>query len=174
MTGFVPEEDLPGYLAAVDVVVSLRWPSGRETSASWLRALAAGRPAIVTDLAQQADVPTLDPRSWSVLCAQPTAQAPEPVAVSIDIVDEAHSLTLALKRLIGDAPLRASLGAAARQYWQAHHSLARMSDGYASAIVEAGVRPDPTGPLPGHLRPDPARHATTLMAGFDGVRLFER
>jgi glycosyltransferase involved in cell wall biosynthesis len=172
MTGFVPDEDLPGYLAAADVVVSLRWPSGRETSASWLRAIAAGRPTIITDLAQQADVPTLDPRSWSVLHAQPTLQAPEPVAVSIDILDEAHSLTLALKRLIGDAPLRATLGAAARQYWQAHHSLARMSDGYASVITEASERPDPSRPLPGHLRPDPAEHASTLVAAFDGVRLF--
>ncbi len=62
----------PAYLAASDVVLSLRWPSARETSASWLRAIAAGRPTVVTDLAQQADLPTLDPRSWTVVHAQPT------------------------------------------------------------------------------------------------------
>ena len=96
-------------------MLSLRWPSARETSASWLRAIAAGRPTLVTDLAQQADVPTLDPRSWTVVHAQPTLAALEPVAVSIDMLDEAHSLTLALKRLTADAALRARLGAAARR-----------------------------------------------------------
>ncbi len=115
--GYVEAEELPAYLAASDVVLSLRWPSARETSASWLRAIAAGRPTVVTDLAQQADLPTLDPRSWTVVHAQPTLAAREPVAVSIDILDEAHSLTLALKRLTTDAALRARLGAAARAHW---------------------------------------------------------
>ncbi len=37
-------------IAAVDVSLNLRWPSARETSGPWLRALAAGRATIVTDL----------------------------------------------------------------------------------------------------------------------------
>ena len=110
VAGYVEAEELPAYLAASDVVLSLRWPSARETSASWLRAIAAGRATVVTDLAQQADLPTLDPRSWTVVHAEPTLAAREPVAVSIDILDEAHSLTLALKRLTTDAALRDAAG----------------------------------------------------------------
>ena len=45
----------PGRLsAAADICACLRWPTNRETSASWLRCLAAGRPTIVTDLAHLA------------------------------------------------------------------------------------------------------------------------
>ena len=39
-----------GHLAACDVSLNLRWPSARETSGPWLRALAAGVPSVVTDL----------------------------------------------------------------------------------------------------------------------------
>ena len=108
--GYVETGALPAYLAASDVVLSLRWPSARETSASWLRAIAAGRPTLVTDLAQQADVPMLDPRSWTVVHAQATLDRLEPVAVSIDILDEQHSLTVALKRLTTDPALRVAAG----------------------------------------------------------------
>ena len=67
----VDDAELPAYLAAADIVSCLRFPSARETSASWLRALAAGRPTFVTDLAQQASLPTLDPRSWTVTSCHP-------------------------------------------------------------------------------------------------------
>ena len=119
-------------------MLSLRWPSARETSASWLRAIAAGRPTVVTDLAQQADVPTLDPRSWTVVHAQPTLAPLEPVAVSIDILDEQHSLTLALKRLTTDAALRARLGAAARAHWAAGHTVDRMASAYDGRPARGG------------------------------------
>ena len=74
VAGYVETDALPAYLAASDVVLSLRWPSARETSASWLRAIAAGRATVVTDLAQHSDVPMLDPRSWTVVHAQATLQ----------------------------------------------------------------------------------------------------
>ena len=80
--------------------------------------IAAGRPTIVSDLPQQAALPTLDPRSWTVVDADPRAGR-GPVAVSIDLLDEVHSLTLALKRLATDPGRRRSLGASARHYWAA-------------------------------------------------------
>ena len=73
VTGFVADAELPAYLAAADIVSCLRFPSAGETSASWLRALAAGRPTLVSDLPQQAALPTLDPRSWAVVSANPYA-----------------------------------------------------------------------------------------------------
>ena len=166
IAGYVRDDEMPAYLAASDVVLSLRWPSGRETSASWLRAIASGRPTVVTDLAQHADLPTLDPRSWTVVHAQPTLERLEPVAVGIDILDEAHSLTLALKRLTTDAALRARLGAAARGHWTAGHTVDRMASTYDDVLREAAGLPDPVVRLPSHLRPDGAAHARRLMAAF--------
>jgi glycosyltransferase involved in cell wall biosynthesis len=63
ITGYVPDEGLAAYLSAADVCLCLRWPTSRETSAMWVRAIAAGRPTIITDLAHTADIPSLDPRS---------------------------------------------------------------------------------------------------------------
>jgi hypothetical protein len=151
-------------------VLSLRWPSARETSASWQRAIAAGRPTVVTDLAQQADLPTLDPRSWTVIHGQSTLAPLEPVAVSIDILDEAHSLTLALKRLTTDAALRTRLGAAARAHWAAGHTVDHMASAYEDVLREAAALPDPRVTLPPHLRPDPAAFARGLVERF-GVTL---
>jgi glycosyltransferase involved in cell wall biosynthesis len=171
VAGYVETGALPAYLAASDVVLSLRWPTARETSASWLRAIAAGRPTLVTDLAQQADLPMLDPRSWTVVHAQATLDRLEPVAVSIDILDEQHSLTVALKRLTTDPALRARLGAAARAHWMAAHTVDRMASAYDEVLREAAARRDPAVSLPAHLRPDPAAHARELIAGFPGATI---
>ena len=70
VTGYVDDDALPEYLAAVDVCLNLRWPTGRETSAAWLRCLAAGKPTIITDLAHTADVPSLDLRTMTVASAR--------------------------------------------------------------------------------------------------------
>lgn len=166
LTGFVDPAELPAYLGASDVVLSLRWPSGRETSASWLRAIAAGRPTVVTDLAQQADLPALDPRSWSTVHARSTLAPADPVAVGIDILDEAHSLTLALKRLTTDAALRARLGAAARAHWEAGHRLDHVAAAYESVIHEAAGLADPSPVLPSHLRQDGGSHTRALLEAF--------
>jgi len=173
IAGYVDAAELPAYLAASDVVLSLRWPSARETSASWLRAIAAGRPTVITDLAQQADLATLDPRSWTVVHAQPTLTPLEPVAVSIDILDEGHSLTLALKRLTIDAALRARLGAAARAHWEAGHTVDHMASAYEEMLRDAAALPDPVVTLPPHLRPDPAAFARRLVGRFPGVALLD-
>ena len=169
--GYVETGALPAYLAASDVVLSLRWPSARETSASWLRAIAAGRPTLVTDLAQQADLPMLDPRSWTVVHAQATLDGLEPVAVSIDILDEQHSLTVALKRLTTDPALRVRLGAAARAHWTAGHTVDRMALRYDEVLREAAALRDPAVSLPAHMRPDAAAHARHLIAGFPEATL---
>ncbi len=162
VTGYVDERELPAYLGAVDVVSSLRFPSAGETSASWLRALAAGRPTIVTDLAQLADLPTIDPRSRTVVHAQPTLAPQAPVAMSIDIMDEVHSLVLALKALASDASLRQRLGANALDYWRAHHTIAHMIEDYERAIARTSAVTAAAVTLPAHLRSDGFEHARDL------------
>ena len=53
--GFVSREELAAAMAAADLCVNLRYPTAGETSASLLRLLAQGRPAIVSDYAQFSD-----------------------------------------------------------------------------------------------------------------------
>src|SRR5690606_8322021 len=119
VTGYVDEDGMfDEYVAACDVAITLRWPTAREVSGPWLRALATGRPTITTDLAHMAHVPALDPRTW-----QPHQKTGGLVfSVAIDILDEDHSLRLAMRRLAGDAGLRDTLGRAAASYWEMHHS----------------------------------------------------
>jgi glycosyltransferase involved in cell wall biosynthesis len=152
LTGFVPDEELPGYLLSADVCACLRWPTNRETSASWLRAIAAGRPTIVTELAHMGHVPTLDPRGWRVLSTR--RDAGEPVAISIDPLDEDHSLQLALDRIVSDRALRTRIGTAARAWWGRHHQLEPMAAAYEDVIAATIGSPDPMPHLPPHLRAD--------------------
>lgn len=173
VTGWVDDADLDGWTSLADVCLCLRWPTARETSASWLRCLAAGRPTVVTDLADLIDVPTLDPRSWTLMTA-PTRAADvvtppdwrRAVAVAVDILDEQHSLGLALGRLASDASLRRLLGVNARQWWQAHHTLDHQARGYQEAFATALEAPRRRGHRAPHADEDGGRHARTLLEPF--------
>jgi glycosyltransferase involved in cell wall biosynthesis len=186
IAGFVPDEDVADYLAAADVCCCLRWPSTRETSASWLHCLAAARPTIVTDLAHMVDVPSLDPRTWTpryVPADGTPAQAPatplEPACVGVDILDEEHSLGLAMRRLATDARLRASLGRAGRRLWEDRFTLHRMVADYLDAIDEARGAPLPgaeaRGGFPEHFLSDGTEQASALVRamGVDESRIRE-
>jgi glycosyltransferase involved in cell wall biosynthesis len=156
ITGYLEtESELTDCLASCDVSVNLRWPTAREMSGPWLRALAAGLPTIIIDLAHLADVPSLDPRTWKIRTAidhtDPGSRIPDPVTVAIDILDEDHSLRLAMRRLASDATLRAKVGAAGLRYWEREHSMPRMIEDYRRVIAAAAARPAPAVALPAHL-----------------------
>ena len=147
ITGYLETDaELTDCIAACDVSLNLRWPTAREVSGPWLRALAAGRPTVIIDLAHLADVPSLDPRTWS-----PRPGSIAPVTVAIDILDEDHSLRLAMRRLASDAALRAELGAAGRRYWDEEHSMPRMVEDYRRILVTAAGRAAPEVKRPPHL-----------------------
>jgi glycosyltransferase involved in cell wall biosynthesis len=171
--GYVSDEELPAYLASADAALCLRWPTARETSASWIRCLAAGLPVVTTDLAHQGELPLLDPRSWTVIHGGTSMTTPVPIAIGIDVLDEDHSLALALRRLAADGQLREALGYAARDYWEGHHSLAHMAGDYLAAVDRASTLPAPAVALPEHFRPDPLAHARDLLGPF-GARVSSR
>ena len=150
ITGYLETDaELTDCIAACDVSLNLRWPTAREMSGPWLRALAAGRPTVIIDLAHLAHVPSLDPRTWRL---RPTGSGTiAPVTVAIDILDEDHSLRLAMRRLASDAALRAALGAAGRRYWEDEHSMPRMVEDYRRVLATAAARPVPAATLPAHL-----------------------
>ena len=147
-TGFVSNSDLDAYMSCVDVCLCMRWPSSGETSASWLRCLASGRATIVTDLHHTIDLPALVTRgTWTVSVGSDTSisqenisklntntQSKTPLCVSIDIMDEEHSLQIAMYRLARDAKLRQELGKQARAFWTAHHTLKCMQTDYQRVI----------------------------------------
>ena len=175
VTGYLDDEELTDYVAACDVSLNLRWPTAREMSGPWLRALAAGRATITIDLAHMADIPSLDPRSWSVVHAAASRHAsPEPVMVAIDLLDEAHSLRLAMRRLATDAGMRARLGASAQAYWRREHSPAPMLDDYRQVISRTLARPAPRPDgveFPQHLFDRGERTLHALLHPFPGVEI---
>ena len=171
VTGYIDEDEMPGFIAAADVCFCLRWPSSRETSGSWLRCLAAGKPTIVTDLVHLTDVRSLDPRDWTVAGYPAGRDAFGRVAcgacISIDILDEDHSLGLAVRRIATDRNLRETLGRTARQLWTRRFTLDRAASGYERAMERAcNTRPDRPRPpgWPSHLLCDGTERASALLA----------
>jgi glycosyltransferase involved in cell wall biosynthesis len=168
LTGYLDTDDeLTDAIAASDVAISLRWPTAREVSGPWLRALAAGVPTITIDLAHMWDVPSLDPRTWQ---ASDAGSAAAPATVAIDILDEDHSLRLAMRRLAADPALRRALATGGRSYWEREHSVPRMLEDYRRIIAQAAARESPAVPLPTHLVNDGDRVLREVL--FDvGVAL---
>jgi glycosyltransferase involved in cell wall biosynthesis len=166
-TGYLETDAaLSECIAACDVALNLRWPTAREISGPWLRALAAARPTIIMDLEHLADVPSLDPRTWTLGVREAGSGKREAVTIAIDIMDEDHSLRLAMRRLASDADLRARLGAAGRAYWQREHSQARMIDDYRVLLAAAAASPVPHPPLPRHLLNDGDGLLNALLANL--------
>lgn len=124
VTGRVPLDELGAHMEVVDLAVHLRYPTARETSAALLRLLAQGRPVVMSDLGNFAEVP-----AGAVLRA--------------DVADEEGELTRALLRLAESPATRARLGAAARDFVRREHSPARCLETYEHAIERARSLPDP-------------------------------
>jgi hypothetical protein len=123
--GYLPFDQLEAAIAAVDLCLNLRYPTAGETSASLLRTLALGRPAVVSDYAQSADLP-------------------DDIVVKIPVGEgEAAALLARLASLLPDRDRLAAMGRAARPSVLEHH---RPPDA-AAAVVAACVRWRETEPL---------------------------
>jgi len=132
MTDRSPEQ----VLREADVIVSLRWPWSGEPATEALTAMAAGKPVVVLETAGTADWPALDPQTW-----QPRGPGTEaPVVVSVDPLDEEHSLGLALARLSADASLRTQLGSAAELWWRTHATPGHAAADWTQILSEVLVR----------------------------------
>ena len=172
VTGYVAsDEAFTDCIAACDVALNLRWPTAREVSGPWLRCLAAGKPTVIVDLAHLTDIPTIDPRTWrpngvSGAGSVSDALGATPCAVAIDILDEDHSLRLAMRRLGTDEVLRASLGRSARARWDRTHSIAAMAADYRTLIADAIERPAPAIALPAHLVDDGSSTLARVLEPF--------
>jgi glycosyltransferase involved in cell wall biosynthesis len=124
LTGRVPLWTLPAHVEAADVVVNLRYPTARETSAALLRVLAQGRPTVVSDLEHLSGLP-------------------EDAVVRADLTDEEGDVTRAILRLAATPRLRERLATAARNFVAREHSPARTRAAYLAAIDRAVSGPPP-------------------------------
>lgn len=126
--GHLPLDRFLAAMAATDVALNLRHPTGGETSGTLMRLLALGKATVVTDAGAFAEIP-----DGCVAKVAPDAF-------------EAELLAAVLGRLAGDPALRAALGGAARRWVAATCALPAVAAAYA-ALIEEVVRED--------LRPAP-------------------
>jgi glycosyltransferase involved in cell wall biosynthesis len=113
---YLPEERMWSLMAACDVLVNLRHPTMGETSGSVIRALALGKPLVVSDL------------GWF-------SELPDDAVLKVP-VDEFEVETIELAFGVA-ADHGAALGAAARAYAEREHSLPAVADAYAAALETA-------------------------------------
>jgi glycosyltransferase involved in cell wall biosynthesis len=117
-TGFVDERRLWALMAAADVHVALRHPTMGETSGTVIRALALGKPLVVSDV------------GWF-------AELPDEVALKVAVDEhEVDSLAAAIELLATRSDVRAAMGAAAAGLAAGPHALERVAEGYVAAFEE--------------------------------------
>ncbi|MEM7583873.1 MAG: glycosyltransferase family 4 protein [Acidobacteriota bacterium] len=115
LLGFLPFDQFEAAIAAADLCLNLRYPTAGETSASLLRILAIGRPAVVSDYAQSAELPNHG-------------------VVKIPVGDgESEVLVRELAALLKTPERLRELGEAARRHVAANHR----PEAAAQAVVEA-------------------------------------
>jgi glycosyltransferase involved in cell wall biosynthesis len=116
--GYVDELRLWSLMGACDVHVSLRSPTMGETSGTAIRALALGKPLIVSDV------------GWF-------AELPDEVALKVPVGDdEVETLVAALGLLASRPDVRAAMGAAASELTREQHGLDRVADLYLAAFEQ--------------------------------------
>ena len=103
-------------MQACDVHVNLRSPTMGETSGTAIRALALGKPLVVSDV------------GWF-------AELPDDVALKVPVDDdEVDTLVAALDLLASRPDVRAAMGAAALELARSEHDLDRVADLYVAAF----------------------------------------
>lgn len=111
VSGRLESDAFSAAMEAAGIVVHLRYPTARETSAALLRVMAQGRPVIISDIANQSEIP-------------------EDVARRIDPVDEEGDLTRALAWALSNPRAAQAMGERGRRFVLAAHSEARTRETY--------------------------------------------
>ncbi len=115
VAGRLEDKAFSAAMEAADVVVHLRYPTARETSAALLRVMAQGRPVIVSDIANQSEIP-------------------EEVARRIDSVDEEGDLARALAWVLSNPEAAGTMGKRAQRFVETAHSDTRTRETYEQLL----------------------------------------
>ncbi|MDH3745278.1 MAG: glycosyltransferase [Acidobacteriota bacterium] len=128
VTGFLDYDEFETAIVACDLCLNLRYPTAGETSASLLRVLALGRPAVVSDYAQFAELP--DDATLKVPLGD----------------DEEKELARAVGELLAAPERLREMGRAARQMVEDRHDPDAAARAIAQACAEL-VGNDPPGEI---------------------------
>lgn len=146
--GFLPFDQLEAAIAATDLCLNLRYPTAGETSASLLRILAVGRPALVSEYGPSADLDS------EAVLAVPLGEGEKEVLAR-----------RVAERLADPGRLRA-LGAAARRYVAERHDPARTAIAMVEACRSLGWRAPPAA-----LPAEPPWPASLTWSGLPTLTL---
>ncbi|HVW84425.1 MAG TPA: hypothetical protein VHB50_07080, partial [Bryobacteraceae bacterium] len=103
--GHLEEPDFTTAIGAIDCCVNLRYPAAGETSGIAIRMMGAGKPVIVTDCEENADIP-------ATACLRVTPG----VAEAAELFDHMSLVT-------GFPPIAAEVGRQAARHIREQHSL---------------------------------------------------
>lgn len=124
VTGYLPESMFFDYVAAADVVLNLRYPTGGETSGTLIRALGTGACTIVVDHG-------------------PFAEIPDGAAVKLAWGSDFEArLERSLLELARAPEQRRRIGEAARAHIRDVHAIQRSAAAYHDAILAAQSKPE--------------------------------
>ncbi|MCI0412173.1 glycosyltransferase family 4 protein [bacterium] len=135
VTGHVEMEEFLKWISRADIVLNLRYPSAGEMSSTLIRALASGKPVIISRLLDVEEIP-----ENAVLRVRPD--------------HEKEDLKAALTALLQDLNLRDRLSANARKYIEEHHTPQKAREKY-QVLVETALKRKSSfvsPELPLHLR----------------------
>jgi glycosyltransferase involved in cell wall biosynthesis len=118
LIGRTTKDEFHQEMKNADVVINLRYPSAREMSATLLRAMALGKPVLMSRLKHLMEIP-----GDAVIRIRPD--------------NEEAELFHHLWQLIEDPKLRERIGNAARNYMQTHHRPEQMLEKYQQLIETA-------------------------------------
>ena len=123
ITGYVDETSFYRHIAASDIVVNLRYPSGGETSGTLIRALGAGACVVVNDIGSFSEYP-------DDVCAK--------VPVDGGVADA--DFDRVMLPLITSPARRRRLSERARDYMRQTHSIQESARRYLQVLKEHGGR----------------------------------
>ncbi|HUQ63917.1 MAG TPA: FkbM family methyltransferase [Acidimicrobiales bacterium] len=120
--GHVSRADFDEYMAMCDVIINLRVPTATHMSAVLMRALAAGKPLIMTDLPE-----------WRTI--------PDGVALRVPPEGDVVPAVVAhLEELAADASARNEIAARARSFYEREGTVESMADRYRRVLDMGGAR----------------------------------
>lgn len=123
LTGFIDVPTFQSYILAADVLINLRYPLAGETSGGLIRALGMGKPMLVSNVGQYAELP-------------------DDCVLKVDLGVGEEEMALAyLEALIEDPALGRRIGEQARRYIRSYHAIERSAQGYLDflrAVLEDG------------------------------------
>jgi glycosyltransferase involved in cell wall biosynthesis len=127
VSGRLERDEFAAAMAIADAVAHLRYPTARETSAALLRAMAQGRPVIVSDIANQSEIP-------------------DDVARRIDPVDEEGDLTRAIDWMLRNPQAARAMGERARRFVETAHSDLQTRETYEQLLEPLAPHYSPPAP----------------------------